>query len=93
MVVGGGGGVQSHFCVKPNFCLCYVKLWLSWGIDNIFLFVYPDQQAAENPQVCIFKIKLVENILYGGGRGSVFESLYCIYLIFVFHQIAQNEFI
>ena len=34
VVVVGGGGVQSHFFVKPNFGLCMVKLWLSWGFDN-----------------------------------------------------------
>ena len=36
--VGGGGGVPSHFRVKPNFWLSYVKLWLSWGFDNIIHF-------------------------------------------------------
>ena len=31
-VVGGGGGVQSHFHVKPNSV--EVVLRLSWGCDN-----------------------------------------------------------
>ena len=30
--VGGGGGVQSHFHVKPNSV--EVVLRLSWGCDN-----------------------------------------------------------
>ena len=34
VVVVVGGGVPSHFRVKPNFWLSYVKLWLSWGFDN-----------------------------------------------------------
>ena len=31
--MGGGGGVQSHFHVKPNSV--EVVLRLSWGCDNI----------------------------------------------------------
>ena len=31
--MGGGGGVQSHFRVKPNSV--EVVLRLSWGCDNI----------------------------------------------------------
>ena len=31
--VGGGGGVQTHFHVKPNSV--EVVLRLSWGCDNI----------------------------------------------------------
>ena len=35
-VVGWWGGVQSHFCVKPNFGWIVVELTLSWGFDNIY---------------------------------------------------------
>ena len=33
---GGGGGVQSHFHVKPNSG--EIALRLSWGCDNIFVY-------------------------------------------------------
>ena len=33
-VVGGAGGVQSDFCVRPNLGLGWVELWLSWGCDK-----------------------------------------------------------
>ena len=32
MVVGGG--VPSHFCVKPKLRLGQVELRLGWGFDN-----------------------------------------------------------
>ena len=33
----GGGGVQSHFRVKPKLRLGKVELRLGWGFDNFCL--------------------------------------------------------
>ena len=33
--VGGGGGVQSHFHVKPNLHWIVLGCWLSCGFDKI----------------------------------------------------------
>ena len=32
--MGGGGSVKSFSC-QTQLRLCYVKLWLGWGFDNI----------------------------------------------------------
>ena len=51
---GGGGGLQSHFHVKPNRCV--VLCW-GWGFDNMADSIKPQQK-------CEFSNNVIAAITY-----------------------------